>query len=291
MKSNVKALGYAIVDASDLDAWVQFGSELFGLQVVERTEDRLLLRMDEYVYRIDIRRSELDGISALGWDVGTEASLKDLVVRLEAAGYQVEPSTPERAVARQVSEVVSFRDPDDKLDIELFWGMKSSSQRFVSPTGAKFVASRLGVGHAFQIVTDVAPYDALYREILGFRLSDHIDVPTGAVATFLHCNPRHHSFAYATASHRPLGIGHLMFEIDDIDLLGRKWDEVLDGAAPILSTMGKHSNDKMISFYVRSPSGFGIEFGTEGIQVDDEAWLPTRYDTAHLWGHRGPGDE
>lgn len=291
MNATVKALGYAIVEASDLDDWVAFGSGLLGLQVAERTADRLRLRMDEYVYRLDIHRSERNGIKALGWDVGTREALADIVARLEEAGYAVEPSTPERAKSRDVSEVVTLRDPDDQHDIELFWGMKQASERFVSPTGATFVASELGVGHAFQVVSDPEKYDALYRELFGFRLSDHIDVPSGAVATFLHCNPRHHSYAYAPASHRPLGVGHLMFEIDDIDLIGRKYDKILDGAAPILSTFGKHSNDKMISFYVRSPSGFGIEFGTGGIVVDDETWLPRRYDTAHLWGHRGPGDD
>lgn len=97
---------------------------------------------------------------------------------------------------------------------------------------------------------------------------------------------RHHSFAYATAPHRRQGIGRLTFEIDDLDLLGRQWDAVQDREVPILSTFGKHTNDKMISFYVRSPSGFGIEYGVGGILIDDETWLPTRYDSAHYWGHR-----
>ena len=52
---------------------------------------------------------------------------------------------------------------------------------------------------------------------------------------------------------------HLMFEVTDLDLVGRAWDKVLDGAAPIASTLGKHTNDEMSSFYVRSPSGFQIE--------------------------------
>ena len=76
-----------------------------------------------------------------------------------------------------------------------------------------------------------------------------------------------------------------MLEVDDLDVIGRNYDKVLAGAAPILSTFGKHTNDKMISFYVRSPSGFGIEYGTDGVVIDDETWLPTRYEVAHYWGH------
>ena len=45
-------------------------------------------------------------------------------------------------------------------------------------------------------------------------------------------------------------------------------------------------NDQMVSFYVKSPGGFDIEFGTEGLTVDDGTLgrpgvaPPSRY-----WGH------
>lgn len=286
MQAQVHALGYAVVDAADLDEWVRFGSDLLGLQIAHRDDDRMLLRMDEFAYRLDIRRSDEPGVRALGWDVGGPEAMEELSKRLADAGYHVERGSTEDADERQVMELVRFRDSEDVIDHELFWGLRNATQRFVSPTGARFVAGNLGLGHAFQALHgDVLAYDHLFREILGFRLSDHIDMP-GGVGTFLHCNPRHHSFAYASAPHRRQGIGHLMFEIDDLDLLGRQWDKVQDDGVPILSTFGKHTNDEMISFYVRSPSGFGIEYGVGGILIDDDDWLPTRYESAHYWGHR-----
>lgn len=286
MQAKVMALGYAVVQAVDLDEWVKFGSELLGLQVAHRDDDRLLLRMDEYTYRLDVRRAEEPGVRALGWDVGGPEALEELTKRLADAGYRVEHGDADAADERQVMDLVRFRDPEDVVDHELFWGLRNATAKFVSPIGARFVAGELGLGHAFQALHgDVRAYDHLFREILGFRLSDHIDMP-GGVGTFLHCNPRHHSFAYAHAPHRRRGIGHLMFEIDDLDLLGRQWDKVQDDGIPILSTFGKHTNDEMISFYVRSPSGFGIEYGVGGILIDDETWIPTRYDSAHYWGHR-----
>ena len=65
----VRSLGYAIVSATDLDAWKEFAADLLGLQVVEHTADRLLLRMDEKAYRLDVRRSDTDEVSVLGWEV------------------------------------------------------------------------------------------------------------------------------------------------------------------------------------------------------------------------------
>ena len=56
-------------------------------------------------------------------------------------------------------------------------------------------------------------------------------------------------------------------------------------AAPLAMTLGLHSNDEMISFYARSPSGFQIEYGTGGLLIDDAEWLPPRFDVPSFWGH------
>ena len=148
---------------------------------------------------------------------------------------------------------------------------------------------RRGRGTVGKLFTDEQVYRELYLDLLGFRLSDHIDMPGGVSGVFTHCNPRHHSFAFAASPSRPIGVGHLMFEVDDLDVLGRSYDKVLAGAAPILSTFGKHTNDKMISFYVETPSRTQIEYGTGGIFVDDEVWVPTQYPSAHYWGHDREG--
>lgn len=287
MTATVKALGYAIIGTEDLDDWVAFGADLLGMQVAHRDEERLLLRIDHYAYRLDVRRGE-PGARALGWETGGPEALAELAQRLTDAGYDVEQASPELCEERRVMDLVRFRDPEGLIDHELYWGMRSETAKFVSPRGHTFVADELGLGHAFMALHQgKQAHDTLFKEIFGFRLSDHIDMPSD-VGTFLHCNPRHHSFAYANAPHRKPGIGHLMFEIDDLDALGRAWDAVQEADLVILSTLGKHTNDEMISFYVRTPSGFGLEFGVGGILIDDETWVPVRYDSAHYWGHKRP---
>ena len=67
--------------------------------------------------------------------------------------------------------------------------------------------------------------------------------------------------------------------------MGRAYDLTLAGGAPLSSTFGKHSNDEMLSFYVTTPSGFQLEFGTAGVIIDDNTWTPARYDVASFWGH------
>jgi hypothetical protein len=55
-----------------------------------------------------------------------------------------------------------------------------------------------------------------------------------------------------------------------------------------MQTLGRHPNDRMFSFYARTPSGFQFELGWGGRQVDDATWTPTTYDHISEWGHHPP---
>ncbi|APA96422.1 3,4-dihydroxy-9,10-secoandrosta-1,3,5(10)-triene-9,17-dione 4,5-dioxygenase [Nocardia seriolae] len=41
----------------------------------------------------------------------------------------------------------------------------------------------------------------------------------------------------------------------------------------------------MLSFHLKSPGGFDIEFGCEGLQVDEPSWTARESTAASLWGH------
>lgn len=282
----VRSLGYAIIDSTDLDAWEAFGTEVLGLQLSLKSADRLEFRMDDKVYRFVIQRAAADGLNRVGYEVAGPKELDEIASSLEAAGYDVVRHTDAEAAARQVTGLVSFPDPEGMLTIELYFGLSDTIERFVSPTGATFKVGVNGIGHLNQGVENTATYAKLYFDLLGFRLSDHIAYASGRTSTFLHCNPRHHSYGFANATaERPAGIGHLMIEVTDLNVVGRAWDKVQAGAAPILSTLGEHTNDRMVSFYVRCPSGFGFEYGTGAIEIDDETWTAGRHTEAHTWGH------
>lgn len=286
MTTAVTSLGYLRLGATDLDRWADFAQRVLGLMVADQTSERLLLRMDHHAYRLDIVAADQGGVQAVGWEVDGPASLRELVSRLEAEGHHVEWLDDGARRHRMVSEVVRFRDPDGALDLELFWGLKNATARFASPIGASFVAGGLGLGHVFQVVNDEEAHQHLYMDVLGFRLSDHIDFTADTVGTFLHCNPRHHSFAFSDNPKRPKGVGHFMMEVTELDVLGRAMDIVDAENVKIVQTFGRHTNDKMVSQYILTPSDVALEFGTGGILIDDETWRPTRYDAAHYWGHK-----
>lgn len=280
----VRSLGYVVISSGDLDAWEKFATELVGLQVSERTEDRLRLRNDSAWYRLDVQRGDAEGVTTLGWEVSGPRELVEFAKILESAGYDVTEESDDFARDRGAMAVISFADPDG-LRVELFYGQKIDKRKFVSPTGASFITGEGGLGHVFQLVNDEQKFAELYFDLLGFKLSDHIEF--GPIfGVFTHCNPRHHSFAFAAVPNAPKGIGHIMFEVDDIDTVGRAYDKVVkENIAPLAISFGRHSNDQMMSFYANSPSGFQIEYGTGGLLIDDDTWRPSRFDVPNFWGH------
>lgn len=69
-------------------------------------------------------------------------------------------------------------------------------------------------------------------------------------------------------------------------MVGRAHDRLRGLGAPFTTTLGQHNNDKMISFYVRTPSGIEVEYGTGGLLVDDDSWTTVAYDGTSDWGHQ-----
>jgi 3,4-dihydroxy-9,10-secoandrosta-1,3,5(10)-triene-9,17-dione 4,5-dioxygenase len=101
---------------------------------------------------------------------------------------------------------------------------------------------------------------------------------------FLGCCPRHHSLALAPMK-PAAGIVHLMIEVASLDDVGRALDRGIRRHQAISSTLGRHANDLMVSFYVQTPGGFDIEYGTDGQLVDDSTWVSRESTAISLWGH------
>ena len=82
-----------------------------------------------------------------------------------------------------------------------------------------------------------------------------------------------------------VGMHHLMLEVRSLDDVGTALDVVNERQLTLAMTLGRHTNDLMTSFYVRTPSGFEIEYGTGGLVVDDDTW---EVGGAPLPEHLGP---
>ena len=103
---------------------------------------------------------------------------------------------------------------------------------------------------------------------------------------FMHCNnPRHHSLGLYQGEH-PSGLIHFMLEVVDVDEVGYGLDRALNADTHISASLGRHSNDRMLSFYMRTPGGFEVEYGCQGWQVDWKTFVPTTSEIPSFWGHK-----
>jgi catechol 2,3-dioxygenase-like lactoylglutathione lyase family enzyme len=167
--------------------------------------------------------------------------------------------------------------------VELF-ASPSLDHGFRSPVGAEFQTTG-GMGHAVLVVPDVEAGLRFYRELLGFARSDFFRGP-GISVHFLRCTPRHHSVALIGPAPGS-ALHHLMFELTSLDGVGRALDRALAAGVPISSTLGRHINDRAVSFYMRSPGGFDVEIGWDAVLCGDD-WVESEFSgTGDVWGHRG----
>ncbi|MFC8718590.1 VOC family protein [Kitasatospora sp. NPDC057198] len=291
--TGVQELAYVVYEVGDPADWEHFGVTLLGMQIGERFDGGFTLRTDEKAHRWIVTEGPADDLVASGYQVESAAALDALAGRLAAAGVPVTEGTAAEAAARRVERLVKVTDPMGN-PLELVTGLADAATPFRSDALlGSFVTGTGGAGHHVLLSKGVGreEYLAFYQDLLGFRISDRIveELAPGVFADliFLHCNPRHHSVAFGDMPH-PKRTHHFMVEVTDIRDVGRAYDRCMDAEQPFEMTLGMHPNDHMFSFYVRTPSGFSVEYGWGGLLIDDATWQVTTLDRLHSWGHRPP---
>ena len=249
---------------------------------------RLDLRYDEQVWRLSLAASGEDDLTFIGLEVNSIEALEALAKALKEKGISVDQGSEALCAERGVSAMICCEDPFG-LAVELYVGERLAVNPFKpAREHAGFVTGDMGLGHIVLSAPDEAAATGFFMESLGFNLSDHVLLgPEGRqlLLTFMHCNSRHHSLAIAPIP-APKRLNHIMMEAATMDEVGRTLDIVQRSNVPVSSSLGKHTNDMMVSFYMQTPSGFDIEYGCEGLAITDD-WTPSVHYAPSLWGHRG----
>ena len=214
---------------------------------------------------------------------------------LARAGVAVKAGTAAELAARRVGQLLRFEDPVGHT-LEVFCGAALEHRPVSQPVREPLRHRRHGTGaRRAPGLRRATPRCGFYTEVLGFRLRDSMRMPAEFFGgppggppvwlRFLGCNPRHHSLALA-----PMPGGGRDRAPDDRGRLARRRRP---GAGPVRpargagvsATLGRHANDLMVSFYVRTPGGFDVEYGTDGRRVDDATWVSRETTAVSLWGH------
>ncbi|WP_433622157.1 VOC family protein [Nocardia sp. CA-120079] len=283
--SGVLELGYLGFGVSDPSEWKKFAAEVLGLEYVPGPdENTYFLRMDYQHHRIIVTEDPADDLTVIGLRVADAEALSQMQDNLAAAEIPFVVGTEAEALERHVLGLIKLEDPAG-IPLEIYYGPELIYSRPFHPgrpMHGKFATGAAGMGHCF-ISGDAKESLEFYR-ILGMRGGTEYKLPSpdgdGHIhVVFMRGAKRQHSIAFGAPL--PKRIDHFMLQATDFDDLGFTHDIVRERKIPVTETLGKHSNDQMYSFYFKTPSGFGIEYGHGG----RDAFETSEYYATDVHGH------
>ena len=289
----IRSLGYLRLATQDMDAWRRFAVDFLGMMPTEGNEpDSLYLRMDDYPPRVVVSPGPESGLQVLGFEMNNAEELDELAAEVEHSGTKVSTLDAAECEERWATGGIRFDDPGG-LHIEAFYGPVLSHTPAVTPLVSRFVTGNQGMGHVVITAPDEKPAYDFYTKTLGMKPRNTMRIPgppgpDGKPVTnslwFLGCNPRHHTVGILPLP-GPGRLIHFMVEAASLDDVGRAVDRAEELQVPVMQTLGRHTNDRMVSFYVIAPDGFAVEFGWDGMQVLTEQPI-YEITKGEFWGHK-----
>ncbi len=295
VKLKVKSLGYILIETTDILKWESYANEVVGFMKNDKLSDsdNLFYKIDEEPFRFHVTKGPNDRYVLGGFELEDKDAFEDAKKTLKDEGIEYEELSNETSQLRGVTELIRLKDPAENT-VELYYDRAVDDQKFVSTQDISgFVTQGLGLGHVVFGTLSVEETHDFYTNILGFgdsdimhmRISPNPDDPE-SVLYFMHCdNPRHHTVAVMQSPPPPSGLVHVMVEVNKSQEVVHALDRAVNHNVHISSTLGRHMNDKMFSFYMQTPAGFMLEFGCEGIQPDWDTFETTNSELPSYWGH------
>lgn len=284
-------LGYIVIETSRFADWRRFGVDAIGMHLDTLDHGTMRFRLDDRQCRFLLKHGPAEDATALGWHIDDHETFDRILARVVDRGVPVTEGTPDEAAQRGVERLWRFPGPKG-LTQEIF------TTPIVDPVPVKgFVTGEGGLGHVAITTTEPHQVRGYYNTVFDARLSDYVDETISGVRLkirFLRVNSRHHSVAVAATKGLRIDpirtrIQHLNIQVAELDDMVTAYQRVRALGFGMALSVGQHTNDRELSFYARSPSGFEWEVGWNPISVDESVWEPTTHQSISIWGHTPVG--
>jgi 2,3-dihydroxybiphenyl 1,2-dioxygenase len=284
-------LGYLVIETTKFADWRRFGVDAIGMHLDELDTDAQRFRLDDHQCRFLLRRGPAEDVTAIGWQLDDHATLDQIIDRVRRAGVPVLDGSAEEAALRGVERLLRFPGPKG-LTQEIFTRPKlAAAPPDLRPS--TFVTGQAGMGHIAITSTKPTQVRGYYNNVFDARLSDYIDETISGVKLkirFLRVNERHHSLAIASTQGLRVNpvrtrIQHLNVQVGTLDDMVESYQRVQALGFDMALTIGQHTNDRELSYYARTPSGFEWEVGWNPITIDEATWEPSTHQGISIWGH------
>ena len=289
-------LGYIVIETMKFADWRRFGRDAIGLHLDETLPDLLRFRMDGNECRFLLQRGPAEDVTALGWHIDDHATYDEVLARIARHGVPITEVSKEEAAIRGVDRLIRIPGPNG-LRQELYTDARIADAPLRTVNEGGFVTGELGLGHVAIISKKPHEMRGYYDTLFDARLSDYIVETMNGIRgriRFLRVNERHHSVAIGSAVRLPLNpirtrVQHLNVQVTSFDDMLGAYQRARALGFRISMSIGQHTNDKELSFYAVTPSGFDWEVGWNPLLVDENTWKPTTHEGISIWGHTTEG--
>lgn len=275
------AIRHLTIGATSPRSWVPVLESALGLELQSDRDwqEAPLAFLIDSNHRIAVVQAPTDGLIGIGLEAVSKEHLERVIGLLDVGS-------------------LSLRDDEW---FETIYGTGSTGYRVVDPAGTcldlfiqerhsregvvfgSYVTGEQGLGHVARMVSDRERTTDFYRD-MGFRSSDQTHIGD-VVIDFLRCNSRHHSIAIGSDTGPPRLL-HFALELPDTDSVIECMERCMLHNVQITESLGRHTNDRMVSFYAAAPGGVDIEVGASGLRLsNDDRSVTTSY-TTNDWGHQ-----
>jgi catechol 2,3-dioxygenase-like lactoylglutathione lyase family enzyme len=266
--SVVARLGRVGLETTCLPQWLEFVED--DLEIGAATvgaDGEHHLNVGGQQGALSLREGDTDRVDYIGWDVHAGTSLPAFADELAGAGVEVHRGSATERGQRGVPDLIWFQDPHLGVRTELYQTDAASAETL--PT----------LAHVLLLTPQAVQAKTFYESRLGFRLTDF----RGSVF-FMRCSPRHHSIGIVEDP--DFGIEHFAIEFAELDDVGRRYERAHRRPGRVRCTLGRHFNDRAVSFYIQTPwPKLQVEVGWGGLHVDERTWVTREFSQGSAWGH------
>ncbi|MER7922319.1 VOC family protein [Streptomyces sp. NPDC096057] len=288
-------LGYLVIETNRFADWRRFGTDAIGMHHDTLSRDLMRFRIDDHECRFLLQRGPAEDVVTLGWHIDDHESFEQIEARIRAHGVPCSAGTAEEAALRGVERFLRFPGPKG-ITQEIYTTPLKSAEPLKMLTSS-FVTGDAGMGHVAITSTKPTHLRGFFHTVFDARLTDYIEETISGVKLkirFLRVNERHHSIAIAAVRGLPIDpvrtrVQHLNVQAESLDDLARSYERVYELGFEMALSVGQHTNDKELSYYAVTPSGFEWETGWNPIVVDESTWEPSTHQGISIWGHKPVG--
>ncbi|MFG2936971.1 VOC family protein [Streptomyces sp. NPDC048282] len=284
-------LGHIVIETNRFADWRRFGTDAIGMHHDAVSRDLTRFRLDDQECRFLLRRGPAEDVVATGWHIDDHTAFERIEARVRAHGVPLVAGTDEEAALRGVERLLRFPGPKGITQEICTTPVKSAEPLRMLASG--FVTGDSGMGHIALTSTRPTRIRGYFNTVFDARLTDYIDETISGVKLkirFLRVNERHHSIAVANTVGLPIDpirtrVQHLNIQAASLDDVAHSYRRVHELGFDMALSVGQHTNDRELSYYARTPSGFEWEVGWNPVVIDESTWEPGTHQGISVWGH------